>query len=69
MVAEKNGTPVLVRNVAQVKEGFQPRLGKIGRNEQNDIVEAIVLLQKNEQSLDARKRPRLLRYSSEQKCR
>jgi cobalt-zinc-cadmium resistance protein CzcA len=53
VVAEKNGTPVLVRDVATVKEGFQPRLGKTGRNAQSDIVEAIVLLQKDEQSLPA----------------
>ena len=55
VVAEKNGTPVLVRDVANVREGFQPRLGKIGRNGQKDIVEAIVLLQKEEQSLPALK--------------
>ena len=53
VVAQKNGTPVLVRDVATVKEGFQPRLGKIGRNDQKDIVEAIVLLQKDEQSIPA----------------
>ena len=53
VVAEKNGTPVLVHDVAIVKEGFQPRLGKIGRNDQSDIVEAIVLLQKGEESLPA----------------
>lgn len=53
VVAEKSGTPVLVRDIAIVKEGFQPRLGKIGRNGQSDIVEAIVLLQKEEQSLPA----------------
>ncbi len=55
VVAQKNGTPVLVHDVATVKEGFQPRLGKIGRNGQSDIVEAIVLLQKDEQSLPALK--------------
>jgi len=53
VVAEKNGTPVLVRDVATIREGFQPRLGKIGRNGQKDIVEAIVLLQKDEKSLPA----------------
>ncbi len=53
VVAEKNGTPVIVRDIATVKEGFQPRLGKTGRNGQNDIVEAIVLLQKDEESLPA----------------
>ncbi|WP_263408108.1 efflux RND transporter permease subunit [Terriglobus tenax] len=53
VVAQKNGTPVLVRDVANVKEGYQPRLGKIGRNGDNDIVEGIVLLQKEGQSLPA----------------
>ncbi len=53
VIAQRNGTPVLVRDVATVKEGFQPRLGEIGRNRQNDIVEGIVLLQKDEQSLPA----------------
>lgn len=53
VVAEKNGTPVLVHDVATVKEGFQPRLGKVGRDGQNDIVQAIVLLGKDEQSLPA----------------
>src|SRR5450756_1341776 len=55
VVAEKSGTPILVRNLAVVREGFQPRLGRIGRNGQSDIVEAIVLLQKDEQSLPALK--------------
>ena len=55
VIAEKNGTPVLVRDVAEVKEGYQPRLGKIGRDGQNDVVEAIVLLQKGGESLPALK--------------
>ena len=53
VVAEKNGTPVLVNDVATVKEGYQQRMGKVGRDNQSDIVEAIVLLQKGEQSLPA----------------
>jgi cobalt-zinc-cadmium resistance protein CzcA len=53
VVAERNGVPVLLKDVADVKEGHQPRLGKVGRNEQPDIVEGIVLLQKNEKSLPA----------------
>ena len=53
VIAQKNGTPVLVRDIATVHEGFQPRLGRIGRNQQDDIVEGIVLLQKDEQSLPA----------------
>ena len=55
VVAEHNGTPILLRDVATVKEGHLPRLGKVGYNENPDIVEGIVLLQKGEQSLPALK--------------
>ena len=53
VVAERNGTPVLLSDVATVQEGHQPRLGKVGRNEDPDIVEGIVLLQKGGESLPA----------------
>jgi heavy metal efflux system protein len=53
VVAERNGAPVLVRDVALVSEGFQPRLGIVGRGNDNDVVLGIVLLQKEEKSLPA----------------
>ncbi len=53
VVAERNGVPVLLSDVATVQEGYQPRLGKVGRDSQPDIVEGIVLLQKGAQSLPA----------------
>ncbi|HZU21243.1 MAG TPA: efflux RND transporter permease subunit, partial [Terriglobales bacterium] len=53
LVAERNGAPVYLRDVADVHEGFQPPLGRVGRNEQSNIVEGIVLLQRGEQSLPA----------------
>jgi cobalt-zinc-cadmium resistance protein CzcA len=57
VVAERNGVPVLLSDVAEVREGSQPRLGKVGRdNKQHDdpdIVEGIVLLQKGAKSLPA----------------
>ena len=53
VVAEKNGAPIRVSDVATVKEGFQPRFGQVGRNNQNDVVLGIVLLQKNAESLPA----------------
>jgi heavy metal efflux system protein len=53
VVAERSGAPVLVRDIAEVKEGFQPRLGKVGRNGEPDVVLGIVLLQKEEKSLPA----------------
>lgn len=53
VVSQRNGAPVLVRDVAKVQEGTQPRLGQVGRNNQSDIVLGIVLLQKEEKSLPA----------------
>ena len=53
VVSQKSGVPVLVGDVATVKEGSQQRLGKIGRNQQSDVVEGIVLLNKDEQSIPA----------------
>ena len=51
VVAERNGTPVLLSDVATVKEGHLPRLGIVGRDDKSDIVEGIVLLQKGGNSL------------------
>lgn len=57
VVAEHNGVPVLLSDVAEVREGHQPRLGKVGREDHGhddpDIVEGIVLLQKGAKSLPA----------------
>lgn len=53
VVASRSGAPIFLGDVAEVHEGFQPRLGKVGMDAQRDIVEGIVLLQKNEQSLPA----------------
>ena len=53
VVASRSGAPVFLGDVADVHEGFQPRLGKVGMDQHPDIVEGIVLLQKNEQSLPA----------------
>lgn len=46
IVQNVNGTPILVRNVAEVKESSRPRLGQVGRNTNDDVVEAIVLQRK-----------------------
>ncbi len=53
VVAEHNGAPVFLRDLADVHEGYQPRLGKVGMDSENDVVQGIVLLQKGEQSLPA----------------
>ncbi len=53
LVAEHSGVPVYLRDVADIREGFQPPLGRVGRNGENNIVKGTVLLQRGEQSLPA----------------
>ena len=53
LIAEQQGVPVFLQDVANVHRGSQPRLGRVGMDGDNDIVEGIVLLQRGEQSLPA----------------
>ncbi|WP_406699325.1 CusA/CzcA family heavy metal efflux RND transporter [Singulisphaera sp. Ch08] len=46
-----DGTPIYVRQVAQVIVGHRPRLGKVGRGDEGDVVEGIVMMRKYEKSL------------------
>jgi heavy metal efflux system protein len=50
MVASTGGTPVLVKDVATVTVGEQPRLGIAGQDQEDDIVQGIVLMRRGEQS-------------------
>jgi heavy metal efflux system protein len=50
MVSSNGGTPVLVKDVANVEVGEQPRLGIAGQNQDDDIVQGIVLMRRGEQS-------------------
>src|SRR5689334_16183947 len=50
MIASPNGTPILVKDVATVTVGEQPRLGIAGENDDDDIVQGIVLMRRGEQS-------------------
>src|SRR5712672_1548122 len=51
MLTQNNGNPVLVRDVANVIVGFQPRLGIAGRDAEDDIVQGIVLMRRGEKSM------------------
>src|SRR5215831_17189035 len=53
LIAEHNGAPVFLRDVADVHEGYQPPLGRVGRDAESNIVKGTVLLQRGEQSLPA----------------
>jgi hypothetical protein len=48
VVTEHAGTPLLIRDVADVTVGSVPRQGLVGRNDDNEIVEGIVLMRKGE---------------------
>ena len=41
---QAGGIPVLVKDVAKVSVGYLPRLGKAGRDENNDVVTGIVVM-------------------------
>lgn len=43
-----NGNPILVKNVASVQESSLPRVGQVGLNDNDDVVEGIVVMRKNE---------------------
>lgn len=43
-----NGNPLLVKNVATVQESHAPRVGQVGLNKQDDVVEGIVVMRKGE---------------------
>ncbi len=53
LVTERQGVPVYLGDVADVHEGYQPRLGRVGVDHDNDAVEGIVLLERGQQSLPA----------------
>ena len=53
IIAERRGVPVFLRDVADVHEGYQPRLGRVGMDDDDDIVKGTALLQRGEQSLPA----------------
>jgi len=48
IVDNYNGNPVLVRNVAVVRESSAPRVGQVGMNDEDDVVEGIVVQRKGE---------------------
>jgi cobalt-zinc-cadmium resistance protein CzcA len=50
MLTQVGGNPVLVRDVATVIIGHQPRLGIAGQDNDDDIVEGIVLMRRGQQS-------------------
>ena len=48
VVAERNGVPILIRDVAEVNTGAVPRQGLVGMDNKDDIVTGIVLMRRGE---------------------
>ena len=48
VVAARTGTPILIRDIAQVKIGAVPRLGTVGQDLDDDVVTGIVVMRKGE---------------------
>ena len=48
VVASKNATPILIRDIAEVKIGALARLGTVGQDLDDDVVTGIVIMRKGE---------------------
>jgi len=48
VVAARNGTPILVKDVAQVQLGAVPRQGIAGQDDEDDVVTGVVLMRRGE---------------------
>ena len=48
IVTKVNGVPILVRNLAEVKETGKPRLGLVSKDTTGDVLEGIVVMRKGE---------------------
>jgi cobalt-zinc-cadmium resistance protein CzcA len=58
VVAERGGTPILVRHLATVELGAVPRQGIAGQDAEDDIVTGVVLMRRGENPSDVLKRVR-----------
>ncbi len=55
VVAVRNDTPVLVRDLGTVTIGHAPRLGQFGFNDRDDAVEGVVMMRRGEQTQEVLK--------------
>jgi cobalt-zinc-cadmium resistance protein CzcA len=52
VLTQSGGSPIQVKNIAKVEVGYVPRLGIAGRDDQDDIVAAIVVMRRTEHTND-----------------
>lgn len=48
IIKTMNGVPLLVKNVADVNVNYMPRLGRVGMDTANDVVEGVVVMRKGQ---------------------
>ena len=52
VLTQQGGLPVLLSDIAKNQVGFRPRLGMAGRDDETDVVNGIVLMQKFERTME-----------------
>jgi heavy metal efflux system protein len=52
VLTQVKGVPVLMKDVGKVSVGYRPRLGILGRDQQDDVVGAIVVQRRTEKTAD-----------------
>src|ERR1700758_1176532 len=67
LLSQTNGVPVFVKDVAKVTVGYVPRLGKAGRDHEDDVVAAIVIMNRTLHTNDvvARVRSEIAKINSD----
>lgn len=50
VLTQLNGVPILIKDVAKVKVGYVPRLGIFGKDYKDDVVAAIVVMNRTQQT-------------------
>ena len=56
IITKINNVPILVRQVAVVKEAGKPRLGWVSRDSENDVIEGIIVMRKGENPAEVLKK-------------
>ena len=52
VLTQVSGVPVLIKDIGKISVGYRPRLGILGRDQQDDIVGAIVVMRRTEKTAD-----------------
>src|SRR6202047_778811 len=67
MLSAPSGLPIFVKDIAKVSVGYVPRLGKAGRDQEDDVVAAIVIMNRTLHTNDvvARVRAEITKINSD----